>query len=181
MMNSQDEEFNNLACEVLNDEKFKLLKKDRHHGTNKYDHCKRVSYVSYKIAKFFNIDYKKIVRPALLHDFFYGERTEKPENAYLEHPKTSAANARYYFNVDEEEESIIRTHMFHFLVLRKLLPFISFRDNGKFKDNTPKSKEAWIVCFSDLLVSVVEAGKYKVNYSVYLIGLFLLNIFTVNR
>ena len=72
MINTPDEEFLELANDILNDDKFKLLKNDRHHGSNKYDHCKRVSYVSYRIAKFFNSDYKSIVRPALLHDFFYG-------------------------------------------------------------------------------------------------------------
>ena len=181
MINTQDIEFLELAKDILEDDKFKLLKKDRHHGSNKYDHCRRVSYLSYKIAKFFNTDYKSIVRPALLHDFFYGERTEKPENSYLEHPKTSAANAKYYYDINEKEESIIKTHMFHYLVLRKLFPFIKSRENAKLKDNAPKSKEAWIVCFSDLVVSIGEASKYKVNYSVYLIALFLINIFTVNR
>ena len=181
MINTPDNEFLELANDLLNDDKFKLLKKDRHHGSNKYDHCKRVSYLSYRIAKFFNSDYKSIVRPALLHDFFYGERTEKPENSYLEHPKTSAANAKYYYNIDEKEENIIKTHMFHHVLLKKLCPFINAREHAKIKDNVPQSKEAWIVCVSDLLVSIGEAGKYKVNYSVYLIALFLLNIFTVNR
>ena len=181
MFNTQDEEFLELAKDILNDEKFKLLKKDRHHGSNKYDHCKRVSYMSYKIAKFFNIDYKSIVRPALLHDFFYGERKEKPENSYLEHPKTSAANAKYYFNVNEKEQSIIRTHMFHHLILRKLFPFINLHENAKLKDNKPESKEGWIVCFSDLLVSIGEASKYKINYGVYVFFLFLFNVFTINR
>lgn len=181
MINTQDEEFLELAKDILNDDKFKLLKQDRHHGSNKYDHCKRVSYVSYKIAKFFNTDYKGIVRPALLHDFFYGERTEKPENSYLEHPKTSAANAKYYYNINEKEESIIKTHMFHHLVLRKIFPFINIHENAKLKESAPKSKEAWIVCFSDLVVSIAEAGKYKVNYSVYLMALFLINIITMNK
>ena len=71
--------------------------------------------------------------------------------------------------------------MFHHLLLRKVFPFINIHENAKLKDNTPKSREAWIVCISDLLVSIGEVSKYKVNYSVYLIALFLINVFTVNR
>lgn len=182
MTNSQDEEFLKLAKDILNDENFKLLKKDRHHGnTNKYDHCRRVSYLSYKLAKFFNFDYKHIVRPALLHDFFYGERTEKPENSYLEHPKTSVLNAKYYYNIDKEEESIIRTHMFHHLLARKICPLINLKENASIKESIPKSREAWIVCAADMFVAFGEFGKYIVNYNVCLFLLFIFNFLTVNR
>lgn len=177
-----NEEFEVLAKDILEDNRFQLLKKDRHHGTNKYDHCKRVGYVSYKLAKFFNCDYKKVVRPALLHDFFYGERTEKPENDYLAHPLTSAINAKECFNVTKEEQDIIKTHMFHFACIKKLCPFINgFKNKVSLKENKPKSKEAWIVCASDLIVSIEEFRKYRFNYSVAVLMMFFINFISVNK
>lgn len=181
MTNIENSEFEILANPILNDDKFILLKNDRHHGTNKYDHCKRVGYVSYKLAKFFNCDYEKIVKPALLHDFFYGERTEKPENDYLAHPVTSAKNAEYYFNASEEEQSIIKTHMFHFACIKKLLPFIGNKTKYKLKEVKPKSKEAWLVCVSDLLVSIKEFSEYRVVYQAAVLLLFGINIISINK
>ena len=181
MTNIENEEFEILAKDILEDEKFKLLKKDRHHGTNKYDHCTRVGYVSYKLAKFFNCDYKSIVKPALLHDFFYGERTEKPENNYLAHPITSAENAKHYFNATKKEQDIIKTHMFHFAFLRTLFPFIALKQKPELKKNTPRSKEAWIVCAADLVVSVREFTEFKLSYSVAVLTLFFINFISLNK
>lgn len=181
MTNIENEEFEILAKDILEDEKFKLLKKDRHHGTNKYDHCTRVGYVSYKLAKFFNCDYKSIVKPALLHDFFFGERTEKEENNYLAHPTTSAENAKYYFNATEKEQDIIKTHMFHFAVCRTLCPLIDLKQKPELKKNMPKSKEAWIVCASDLIVSIEEFRQFRLNYSFAVLLLFFINFISVNK
>ena len=181
MTNIENEEFEILAKDILEDEKFKLLQRDRHHGTNKYDHCTRVGYVSYKLAKFFNCDYESIVRPALLHDFFFGERTEKAENNYLAHPVTSAENAKHYFKISEHEQDIIKTHMFHFAFLRTIFPFIDFKQKPELKKNTPRSKEAWIVCIADLIVSIKEFGIFKVGYSFALIMLFFINFISINK
>lgn len=181
MTNIDNVEFEMLASNILQDDKFLLLKNDRHHGTTKYDHCKRVGYLSYKLAKFFNCDYRKIIRPALLHDFFYGERTEKKENDYLKHPNTSAINAAYYYNASEDEQDIIKTHMFHFACVRKLLPTFKKEDRYKLKDVKPKSKEAWIVCFSDLLVSIKEFSEYRVGYGAAVVMLFALNFISINK
>lgn len=179
MTNIKNEEFEILAKDILEDENFKLLQKDRHHGTNKYDHCKRVSYVSYRLAKFFNCDYERIVKPALLHDFFYGERTDKDENSYLAHPITSASNAKYYYGINEKDQEIIKTHMFHYALLKRFVPFK--KEKIVLKEIKPKSKEAWIVCASDLLVSISEFRRYRVNYSMAVFLLFFINFITVNK
>ena len=171
-------EYKSIAKDILNNEKFLELKKDRHHGTNKYDHCKRVSYLSYLLAKLFHADVNSSVRAGLLHDFFFGERTAKAENSYLKHPNTSAKNAIKYFNISDNEADIIRTHMFHHVIVKKILPFVNFKEKAKVKDYVPKSREGHIVCISDLLVSVFEFSKYQVNYQVYLYMLFLINWLT---
>lgn len=181
MIDNDNQEFELLAKDILENDKFKILKNDNHHGTNKYDHCKRVAYVSYKLAKFFNCDYQSIVRPALLHDFFFGERTEKEENNYLSHQYTSAENAKHYFNISENEEEIIKTHMFHFALMRTVFPFIDLKQKPNLKKNTPKSKEAWIVCLADLIVSTKEFSTFKIGYSAAVLLLFCINLITINK
>ncbi|MBQ6687102.1 MAG: HD domain-containing protein [Bacilli bacterium] len=172
-------EYYRLAGNILSNNYFLELKKDNHHGTNKYDHCKRVSYVSFLFAKIFKADCKEVVRAGLLHDFFFGERTEKEENSYLNHPHTSAINAKKYFNITDKEASDIRTHMFHHVLVKKIFPFVNYKEKAKIKDNRPRSKEATIICLSDLLVSVYEFEKYRLRYGISLTFLFLINLLTI--
>lgn len=172
-------EYYRLADNILNNDYFLALKKDNHHGTNKYDHCKRVSYVSFKLAKLFKANCKEAVRAGLLHDFFYGGRTEKEENSYLNHPKTSALNAKKYFNISDKEANDIKTHMFHHVIVKKILPFFNYKEKAKIKDNKPTSKEGVIICISDLLVSIYEFEKYRLQYGISLTVLFILNLLTI--
>lgn len=173
-------EYYKLAENILNNEYFLELKKDNHHGTNKYDHCKRVSYVSYKLAKLFKADKGEVVRAGLLHDFFFGERTEKDENSYLNHPKTSVNNAKKYFDINDREAKDIETHMFHHVLVKKVLPFVNYKEKAKLKDHKPNSKEGAIICFSDFLVSVYEFERFRLGYSISLFTLFLINLITIH-
>lgn len=173
---SINKEFNKLTRDILLDEKFLLLKKDVHHGSNKYDHCKRVSYLSFLLAKLLKANCKNTTRAGLLHDFFYGSRTSKEENDYLKHPKTSANNARQFFGINEQEGQIIESHMYHHALCKRILPFMNEDDKKYFINNKPKNKESVIVCLSDLLVSIYEVCVYKVRYNTCLYVLFLVNI-----
>jgi len=168
-------EYKELTNDILDNENFKMLKNDVHHGTNKYDHCKRVSYLSFLLAKIFKGDIKKTTRAGLLHDFFYGGRTIKEENSYLKHPITSAKNAKETFGIEKDEESIIETHMFHYAFLKSLLPFMKEEEKKYFQEYKPKNKNGVIVCISDLLVSIFEACAFKIRYSTCLYVIFLLN------
>ena len=169
-------EYEEITNSIIYNDKFVVLKNDCHHGTNKYAHCKRVSYLSFLMTKLFRGNAKEAARAGLLHDFFYGERTSKEENDYLKHPKTSAINAKKYFTVNEKETNIIESHMYHHALIKKLTPFMSDEDNKYFKENKPKYKESVIVCVSDLLVSIYEVCFYKVRYNTCLYLLFFLNI-----
>ena len=172
---SINKEFNDLTNDVLFNSNFELLKKDVHHGSNKYDHCKRVSYLSFLIAKLTKANCKQVARAGLLHDFFYGSRTLKKENDYLRHPLTSANNAKKFFNINEIEADIIKSHMFHHALIKRLSPFMKEEDRIYFKENKPKSKESVIVCLSDLLVSFYEVFAYKIRYNTLLYIIFILN------
>lgn len=169
-------EYKKIVNNILYDNKFILLKNDNHHGTNKYNHCKRVSYLSYILAKIFKANTKEVAIAGLLHDFFYGERLQKEENSYLKHPITSATNAEFYFNIDKKEKEIIESHMFHYAFFKKVTLFSNEEDKLYFKNYKPKNKESAIVCISDLFVSIFEAITYKVRYSCVLYIFFLLNI-----
>lgn len=169
-------EYENITNSIVYNENFILLKNDNHHGTNKYEHCKRVSYLSFLMSKLFKCNSKEVARAGLLHDFFFGTRTSKPENDYLRHPKTSVCNAKKYFEIDEIEESIIESHMYHHALVKRMTPFMSDEDKKYFKEAKPKNRESVIVCLADLLVSFYEVCVYKVRYTTALYVIFLMNI-----
>ena len=171
-----NKEYKNIVNSILNNENFILLKNDNHHGSNKYDHCKRVSYLSFLLAKIFNANSKEVARAGLLHDFFYGSRTAKKENSYFQHPITSAKNAKKYFDIDENEKNIIESHMYHNATLKNIMPFTTEEEKEYFKKYKPQNKESSIVCVADLLVSFFEVITYKVSYSCGLYTLFFINL-----
>ena len=171
---SFNKEFKELTKDVLFNSNFEVLKNDIHHGSNKYDHCKRVSYLSFLIAKITKANCKEVARAGLLHDFFYGSRTAKKENDYLKHPKTSADNAKKIFGINNREEQIIKSHMFHHALIKKFTPFMKEEDKIYFKENKPQNKESIIVCVSDLLVSLYEVFAYKIRYNTILYTIFIL-------
>lgn len=164
----EDKKYTAIVENILFNSNFVKLKNDDHHGTNKYDHCRRVSYISYKIARLLHCDYKATARAGLLHDFFYGTRKESNENSYLNHPITSARNAKKYFAINKKEESIIRTHMFHQILIKKIFPFINRKEHAKVWESKPTCIEGWIVCMTDMFVAFYELFLYKVkNYIKY--------------
>ena len=169
-------EFDEIVSDILENEYFIETKKDLQHGTSKYEHSLRVAKLSYKLSKFFKADVKSTTRAGLLHDFFFGTRKEKPENSYLRHPVTAAENAKKYFNVSEVEAEAIKTHMFHQVFLKKLFPFINRKEKASIKEFKPKSKEGWIICASDLLVSIMECERFQFTYAANIALLLIFNI-----
>jgi len=170
-------EYYDIVSNIITSNEFKSLKNDTHHNTNKYDHLLRVSKLSYKIAKITKSDVKATTRAGVLHDFFFGGRKDCQANSYLNHPYTSANNAKKYFNITDFESDIIKTHMFHHTFFRSLFPFINPTEKVRIKEGKPKSKEAWIVCLSDLAVSAYEGLRYNLGGKVGLYAIFLFNFF----
>lgn len=171
-----NKEYKGITEDILNNESFQLLKNDIHHGTNKFDHCKRVSYLSFLLSKLFKSNCKEAARAGLLHDFFFGSRTSNEDNSYVNHPKTSVKNAKEHFKINDEEANIIETHMFHYALVKRLTPFIKEEEKTYFKKNKPNGKNGIIVCVSDLLVSIFEVCAFKIRYNICLYMIFLLNV-----
>lgn len=112
-------EYNDIIKEILEHEEFEKLKNYRHHHTTTiYEHSKAVSYLSYKICKYLNLDFVSAGRGGLLHDFFqYDWRNhdipELARNKFhgIEHPKVALQNAEKNFSVNAIERDIIIKHM----------------------------------------------------------------------
>ena len=149
------DEYNKITENIINDKDFIITKNDMHHGLTKYDHLINVSKCAFVLAKIFNANVEVTTTGALLHDLFYGGRTDKEENSYLNHPYTASMNAKKYFNVSIEVQRCIETHMFHHVIIKKIFPFINRKEKASIKFSKPKSKEAWLVSIADLLVRYI--------------------------
>jgi uncharacterized protein len=123
----------------------------------------RVSYVSYKVAKFLHLDYEQTARAGLLHDFFLSEENRSQKEKIIStfvHPKYAIDNASYYFSLSDKEKDIIESHMFP--IYHKI----------------PKYAESWIVSSVDKVVGTYEFAhkfKYQFSYVTNFILLMLLN------
>lgn len=113
----KDEEYVSIVEDLLENEQLQKLDDiTHHHHTTRLKHSIFVSYVSYSIAKKYNLDYKAVARAGLLHDFFLENREEIKEldqgsHNYV-HPKIALENARKITEINELEEDIILKHMF---------------------------------------------------------------------
>ena len=107
-----DYEFNNLIAPIICNEEYQKTKKITHHGMTRYDHMVRVAYYSYKITKFCHLNYKATTRGAVLHDFFLEDYSDKKAKILVNHPKIALANSLKYFELNDLEQDIIKTHMF---------------------------------------------------------------------
>ena len=153
-----DKEFMNLASPILMHKEFLKTKSIVHHGNTRYNHSVRVAYVSYKLSKILGGNLKTVVTAGSLHDFFLVRGNDIASNAkmLIKHPTIAKENAINYFGIDEKEQNIIESHMF------------------PISNVMPKSKEAWIVTFSDKIVAMLE-GASRAKSQVTLWILFLVN------
>ena len=132
--------------EEFNIEKYNAMADCSHHGLSRYEHSLRVAKSSFYVSKMLKADTLSVTRAALMHDFFTNDDIDKSQwGKYLKaHPSIALINAKKYFEVNELEEEIIKSHMYPF---------------GEYK---PNSKEAWIVTISDKLASIYEFLRYEI-------------------
>ena len=150
------------AEEVLNHERFNMLKDFIQHGNvTVYEHCLHVARISLKLNRKFKFKCKErdLVRGALLHDYFLYDwhDSSAPGNIHPKlhgfyHPGIALRNAVKDYSLTEREMDIIRKHMWPLTV------------------NPPRCREAWIVCLADKYVSTLETlkikkGKSSINYA----------------
>ena len=135
-------EWNNIVKDILNNKEFKKIELCPHHKTNRLEHSKRVSQISYNVCKKLNLDYVSAARGGLLHDFFTNSYKEsKKGNLMKNHPKIASNNATKHFNINDKEKNIIESHMFPLNIV------------------PPKYMEGWILCCADKICSGAETVK----------------------
>ena len=112
----------------------------QHVDVNCLQHCIFVSYVSFRICKFFHWEFVDAARGGLLHDLFlYNWKTEKHEGLHgFTHPKTALRNASRLFRLNDREKDIIVKHMWP-LTLK-----------------LPRYKEFFVVCGVDKICALAE-------------------------
>lgn len=115
-----------------------------HIGSNVYIHTfKVVKAVMKKAVKSHkNLDLENLLVAAIFHDYYlydWRKTKERPHPHGKYHPGIAANNAKRDFNISEESQRMIKTHMW---------PFNFF--------SPPKGKEARILCNVDTWVALKE-------------------------
>lgn len=167
MSNIKDKEYLKIVDDILKCEDFTKMRDVKHHDSNRFEHSLKVSFYAYKVAKKLHLNYKDVARGGLLHDFFlertvdYKKAKDKFKLYTTNHPKMAVVNAKKYFNINNKEEDIIRSHMFPIDI------------------KIPKYAESWVVSSVDKVISVYEFSKkfrHKLSYATNFALLFLLNV-----
>jgi uncharacterized protein len=125
-----------------------------HMGSNVYVHTFKVvkNVMKRAIKSRKNLDLENLLVAAIFHDYYlYNWRTTKdrphPHGKY--HPGIAVENAKRDFNISEESQRMIKTHMW---------PLNFF--------NPPKGKEARLLCNVDTWIALVEClttRKHKIK------------------
>ena len=111
-----------LSCvqDLLDSREVQSMKDIRHHpGTSCYDHSLFVSYVAFRLARRWHLDYRAAARAGLLHDLYlYDPRARTfTQDRYeglqcFAHPKAALKNAwALCGSLTPKEENIIISHM----------------------------------------------------------------------
>jgi len=139
----ENNQFMQIITPIIENEKYKELKKFHHHEHSIYEHNIQVAWLSYKLGKILNANLTELVRGALLHDFFlYDWRKEKPASGKLhafEHPIEAYNNSvKTFGSLTKREKDIILKHMWPLTVI------------------PPRYLESFIVCIADKVVASKE-------------------------
>lgn len=154
--------FEDIANEIIINDKYKELNVQNHHGITRYEHSISVAKKTYFLTKKLNLDYVSATRAALLHDFFIDSDFDNvhSRNKGMDHPKIASQNAQKYFDLNNKEVNAIEAHMFPFNL------------------KCPSSFEGVIVNISDTGVAIYECSRFKLNTVVTIWLLFIFNIIT---
>ena len=141
--------FDDIAKEIIKNEKYLKIKNESHHGITRYIHSMRVARNVYKVSKKLNLDYVSATRAAILHDFFTNEEFGSNHGLIqgVVHPDIALANAKGEFKLNKIEENAIAAHMFPLCM------------------TLPKYKESWVLTLVDKAVAIYEYASYKFSYT----------------
>lgn len=144
-MTYKNKEYLNYIEDITSNEKVQKMTEFIQHGSvSTYEHCNRVAFYSYVVAKKLNIsvDYRTLLLGAFLHDFYLYDwhNSEECEEMHgFRHPKIASKNAKKEFDLTKKQIQIIESHMWPLTITQ-----------------IPKSKEAIIVCMVDKYSATIE-------------------------
>ena len=118
----------------------------QHSNVTCLEHSMRVSYCSYRVCKYFGLDYRSAARGGLLHDFFLYDWHVKNQRKGLHgftHPRVALKNATEHFYLNDTEKDIIEKHMWPLTI------------------RLPKNKESLVVSIVDKYCSFMEIVKIQ--------------------
>ena len=111
----KDKEYKKIVKDIFRNVDFKNLYNIEHHGISRMEHSIKISYYSYRIAKFLKMDYVSVARGGLLHDFFLDGDERNFTKRFFDtftHPKRALNTSISNFYINEIEKNIIVSHMF---------------------------------------------------------------------
>lgn len=141
-----------VACvgDLLSTPEVQSMRNIPHHpGTSCYEHSVFVAYIAFRMARRYGLDYAAAARCGLLHDLYLYDAHDKSQfpgsqfNQCFYHPKAALRNAEALCGgLSEKERNIILAHMWP--LSRRM----------------PRSREAFLVSFSDKLCATAEVAGY---------------------
>lgn len=139
-----DLEYLEMVADILSNEDFLRLKEFPHHDATIYDHVRKVSYLSYRLCRNLNLDYRSAARGGLLHDFFLYDWRDSGPRPYrgglhgFRHPRVALFNSASHFDLNDIEYDIILNHMWPLTI------------------KPPRYRESYIVSMVDKYISSGE-------------------------
>ena len=137
-----EREYAACVADLLNSDEVLWMKNIRHHHfVTCYEHSLFVSYVSYSLARHWNIDVREAARAGLLHDLFLSDPKDKTQyegNQCFAHPVAALKNASRLTELSDAEADAIVTHMWP--LAKKM----------------PRYKVSYVVNVADKLCAVIE-------------------------
>lgn len=114
-----------------------------HPGMSCYHHSVFVSYVAFRLARRWGLDYMAAARAGLLHDLYLYDSRDKSQyegNQCFAHPVAALKNAEKLTALSAKEQNIIISHMW------------------PLSKRMPRCKEAVVVNLADKLCATAEVS-----------------------
>ena len=128
--------------DLLNTPQVQSMRQLPHHpGVSCFDHSIFVSYVAFRLARRWGLDYMACARAGLLHDLYlyrWNDQSAHPGLQCFDHPEFALRNAQQLTPLSKKEQNIILAHMWPLAL------------------HLPRSREAWTVSLADKLCATIE-------------------------
>ena len=112
-----------------------------HPGVTCFEHSVFVSYVAFRLARRWGLDYMACARAGLLHDLYlyrWNDQSAHPGLQCFDHPEFALRNAQQLTSLSPKEQNIILAHMWPLAL------------------HLPRSREAWTVSLADKICATAE-------------------------